>query len=75
VATINLIEILEQKQKSLYWLAKRTGIAHKTLYRYAHAQSGGIQLDDLDKICTALKCGIAKLITVEQVDLAKPEKR
>lgn len=69
MAKLKIKEAAESKGRTLYWLAKTTGIAHKTLYRYQHGLSAGIQLDDLDKICAALGC---KVQTVIEVEIAKP---
>lgn len=69
MAKIMLKEVADKKGRTLYWLHQQTGIAHKTLYRYAHGKSSGIQLADIDKICTALKCTVGQLIEVEKAEL------
>jgi DNA-binding Xre family transcriptional regulator len=71
MARILLKEMAAKKEISLYRIHKLTKIAHKTLYRYANGHSTGIQLDDLDKLCAALKCSVGMLIEVEKVELSE----
>ena len=49
-------EVLEDKGKSLYWLAQETGVAYSTLHKFNKAQTKGIDFRVLDEICAALSC-------------------
>ena len=49
-------QLLEQRGRTFYWLAKETGISHTTLWRLKKARAYGITLDTLGKICDALNC-------------------
>ena len=51
-----LAEVLEGKEKSLYWLAQETGVAYSTLHKFNKAQTKGIDFRVLDEICAALSC-------------------
>ena len=53
---VRVSELLQQRGRTFYWLAKQTGISHTTLWRLKKAKAYGITLDTLEKICQALDC-------------------
>lgn len=58
----NLNELLEKKGKSLYWLAKETGISYPTLHKINKNETDGIKFSILELICKALDCKIEQLL-------------
>ena len=60
---LRLAELLEEKERTLYWLSKQTGIGHTILFRYKHNQSEGIKFDHLEKIMDVLECTPNDLLT------------
>jgi len=53
---IRINELLENRGRSFYWLAKETGISHTTLWRLKKGKALGINFDTLVKICQTLEC-------------------
>jgi putative transcriptional regulator len=53
---MRLPELLEQKGKSLNWLAQESGLHYTTLHRYFHNETTGVNLDHIKPICDALDC-------------------
>jgi putative transcriptional regulator len=53
---IRLNELLANRGRSFYWLAKETGISHTTLWRLKKDKALGINFDTLENICQALGC-------------------
>ena len=53
---IKIDELLENRGRSFYWLAKETGISHTTLWRLKKGKALGINFETLEKMCGALKC-------------------
>ncbi|MCD9186730.1 MAG: helix-turn-helix transcriptional regulator [Pyrinomonadaceae bacterium] len=51
-----LNKIVEEKKKSLYALAKETGIAYSTIHKMATKEVQSVDLEVLRKICENLKC-------------------
>jgi putative transcriptional regulator len=51
-----LSELLEDRGRSLYWLAQETGIAYTTLHRLGKAKANSVDFRVLDQICGALDC-------------------
>ncbi len=53
---IRVDKLLEQHGRTFYWLAKKTGISHTTLWRLKKGKALGINFDTLEKLCQALEC-------------------
>ena len=51
-----LDELLDERGRSFYWLAKETGISYSTLWRLKKGKSVGINFGTLESICRALEC-------------------
>jgi putative transcriptional regulator len=49
-------ELLEERRRTFYWLAKETGISHSTLWRLKKGRSVGINFATLERICQMLSC-------------------
>lgn len=53
---IRVDQLLAEHGRTFYWLAKKTGISHTTLWRLKKDKALGINFETLEKICEALKC-------------------
>ena len=53
---IRVDELLEERRRTFYWLAKETGISHSTLWRLKKGKSLGINFATLERICQMLSC-------------------
>ena len=60
---LRLAEMLEQRGRTAYWLAKETGVRYATIWEMANGQITRLNLDILDLICEALKCDPSDLMT------------
>jgi putative transcriptional regulator len=68
---VRLTQLLEDRGRSRYWLAKESGINYDTLTRIEKAESSNrIELRVLDEICRALQCQPGDLLTF--VDKPEP---
>jgi putative transcriptional regulator len=56
VIEIRIDELLAERRRSFYWLAKETGISHTTLWRLKKGKSMGIIFATLERICRVLDC-------------------
>ncbi len=65
---VKLREILDQKNKSIYWLNKKTGIASSTLSRICNNKTSSIEFSVLDKICDALDCEVSDILIHQKSD-------
>ena len=53
---VRIDELLENRGRSFYWLAKETGISHTTLWRLKKGKALGINFETLEKVCDTLEC-------------------
>jgi putative transcriptional regulator len=53
---IHIDELLKNRGRSFYRLAKETGISHTTLWRLKKGKALGINFETLEKMCETLKC-------------------
>ena len=72
-----LDEVLEEKGKSAYWLAKETGMEQSQVFRMKRETSKGVRWDTLERICRALDCLPGDLIVMvdDKPEAKKPEAR
>lgn len=63
---IDLKNLLEEKQLSMYWLSKSTNIAYPTLDNLSKNKTTSIKFDTIEKICKALNCDVNELLKIEK---------
>jgi len=61
---LRIEHLLEEREKTFYWLAKETGIGHTSLWRLRHGEAKGISYDFLERICRALECEPGDLLVL-----------
>lgn len=62
--TNNIIKLLEEQNKSIYWLAKECNMKYESVHRLANNKTESIKFDNMAAICTALGCTLDKLFTI-----------
>lgn len=70
-----LDDVLKEKGRSRYWLAKRTGISEQNLGRLARCETTGIEFETLEKICTELNCQPGDLLVLVRNNQSGSKKR
>ena len=60
-------ELLEQQDKTPYWLSKQTGIAPNNILKICNGETVNIRLDTINKLCDALNCKPGDLFTNDMV--------
>lgn len=63
-STLN--ELLEQQNKTKYWLAKETGISQNAIGNFANNKTKMVQYELLNKICMALNCKLEDILIYEE---------
>lgn len=59
-----LEELLNDKERNLYWLAKETGVSYSSLHRFANNPTLAVSTKTVDKVVLALNCEIQELLKV-----------
>jgi putative transcriptional regulator len=60
---LRIENILDERELSLYWLAKQTGIDYAVLWKLTHGKMRGFPFEYIDLICEALDCQPGDLMT------------
>ena len=63
---VQIDQLLKERQRSFYWLAKETGVSHTTLWRLKKDKAQGITFNTLEKICQKLKCQPGDVLKVRR---------
>lgn len=63
-----LDKILDSRGLTRYWLAKETGININAISKIYKNESKQIELNTLEKLCTALNIDIKDILEIEKVE-------
>ncbi len=66
VIKIQLEQLLKKQGKTLYWLAKQTGISYNALAKINKNDVTRLELDTIEKICVNLGCEASDLLEIEK---------
>lgn len=61
---INIDQLLQNKGKTRYWLAKQVGITYPNLCNLADNKTSSIKFELLEKMCHCLDCLPNDIITI-----------
>ena len=67
-----LNDLLQERGRSLYWLAKQMGTDYTTMHRFKSGKAGGVTFEMLGRICEALECTPDDLLVIDE---EKPESK
>jgi putative transcriptional regulator len=73
VIEVRIEQLLDERGKTFYWLAKETDISYTSLWRLRHGEAKSISFDRLERICHALECEPGDLLVLK--DDARVSKR
>lgn len=59
---VKLLDILKKEERSLNWVATKTGISYSTLHKLSNNDTKSVSFDVLDKICSLFKCNIEDIL-------------
>ena len=62
---MNVENLLQQKQKSRYWLVKEMQTTYKTVNRICDSTCVALQLETIEKLCNILECEPNDLFVIE----------
>lgn len=75
---IRVDELLAERGRTFYWLAKETGISHTTLWRMKKGKAVGFNFVTLERICRLLSCqtgDVLKLASGKKVGKKRVKKK
>lgn len=54
-------EILDNQNKTIYWLAQQTGIRYNTINSLVNNKTESVKFEIIDKVCDALECDVTEI--------------
>ena len=72
---VRVKELLQERSRTFYWLAKQTGISHTTLWRLKKDKALGINFITLEKLCETLDCQPGDVFTFMNQKRRRTRKR
>ena len=63
-------QLLEERGRTFYWLAKETGISHTTLWRLKKGRAVGINFPTLEEVCRTLSCQLGDVLKLADDKIA-----
>ncbi len=67
---LNILELLQQRGKTKYWLYKQLGMSYQNFNRMVNNQTQSIQLNRIETLCLLLDCTPNDLFII---DFERPE--
>lgn len=61
----NLEALLEERGKTRYWLAKRSGMSHQNVTKMTRNDTKGIRLETIEIFCQVLNCTPNDLFVID----------
>lgn len=69
--SLKINKIIEEQNKTMYWLSKQTGIATHQIAKICKGQTSRIEFDTLEKMCKVLNCSINDLFESDDPQMAQ----
>ncbi len=73
VIKVPLEQLLADRKKSIYALAKETNISYTALWKLKEGRTQGISFDILEKVCRNLDCTPNDLLALSPDEKPKPK--
>ncbi len=62
---LNVLNLLEKKGKTKYWLYKQMGMSYQNFTKMIHNETKSVKYDNLEAMCYILECSIDELLIFE----------
>lgn len=66
MVSFNIEKLLQNRQKTKYWLCKNMNITSRNLNRILNGETSSISFKYLEEMCRLLNCEIGELISFEK---------
>ena len=54
-------EILDEQDKTIYWLAQQTDIRYNTIHSLVNNKTESVKFEIIDKVCDVLNCDVTEI--------------
>lgn len=66
---INIDKILQEKNKTAFWLSKECKVSYNNLSKLIKNKTESIKFSMLENICTVLECDICDVLEIVKEDI------
>ncbi len=63
---LNVIELLDRKGKTKYWLYKQMGMSYQNFTRMINNETKSIKYENLEAMCYILECSIDEILILDE---------
>ncbi len=63
---LNVLELLEKKGKTKYWLYKQMGMSYQNFTKMIRNETKSIRYDNIEALCQILECTPNELFTITE---------
>ncbi len=63
---LNVLELLEKKGKTKYWLYKQLGMSYQNFSRMVNNETKSIRYENIETLCLLLDCMPNELFTISE---------
>ncbi|MCB2300677.1 helix-turn-helix domain-containing protein [Clostridium tagluense] len=61
---VNVIDMLNEKERNISWLAKKAGIGYSTIYNFSMGKTTAVNYEILESVCNVLECDIKDILKI-----------
>lgn len=66
MVTLNVLELLEKKNKTKYWLWKQLGMSYGNYHKMINNETSSIKFSTIDTLCNVLECTPNELLIYDK---------
>ncbi len=63
---LNVLELLEEKGKTKYWLYKQMGMSYQNFTKMIRNETKSIRFENIETLCLLLECTPNELFTITE---------
>lgn len=63
---LNILELLEKKGKTKYWLYKQMGMSYQNFTKMIRNETKSIRFENIETLCLLLECTPNELFTITE---------
>lgn len=63
---VKVIDILNERERNISWLAKKSDIGYNTMYNFVMGKTHAVSYDILETVCNTLEVNIEDILEIKK---------